>query len=99
MNYYYDGNNPLSSSYPHYALALRGVVLAGYNPLTSPTCDTVFTEMYITACLAHLLANSSPSTAAGCPLAATYTYDTEGRMSAENLPTDNSGNHVQPELY
>ena len=103
VNYYYDGNNPLSSSYPHYALGLLSAVQywGGYNPLTSPTCDTVFTEMYNYGVPGspvgkQLTANRS---GAAFSLAATYTYDTEGRMSAETLPNGPLGNHGQSELY
>ena len=52
----------------------------GYNPLTSPACDTVFTEMYNYGVPgAPVGRSSSPSTGSGAAfsLAATYTYDTE----------------------
>jgi len=47
-NYYYDGSNPLSSSYPTNALGLLSAVQyqGGYNPYASTACDTTFTEMY-----------------------------------------------------
>jgi YD repeat-containing protein len=47
-NYYYDGSNPLSSSYPTNALGRLSAVQyqGGYNPYASTACDTTFTEMY-----------------------------------------------------
>ena len=65
----------------------------GYNPLTSPTCDTVFTEMYNYGVPGSPVGKQLTVSRGGVSfaLAATYTYDTEGRMSAETYPTDNSG--------
>jgi RHS repeat-associated protein len=102
--YYYDGNNPLSSSYPQYAVGHLSAVqyMGGYNPGTA-ACDTTFTEMYTYATSGapvgkELLATRTlqysgegwfPYTVT---LAAAFSYDNEGRMTAETYPTDNSGN-------
>ena len=77
-----------------------------YNPLASPTCDTTFTEMYTygvpgapTGVVGPF--EMDPTThgkqltvsrgGGSFALAATYTYDMEGRTTAETYPTDHSG--------
>ncbi len=104
--YYYDGTNPSSSSYPQYAAGRLSAVQywGAYNPNTLPTCDTTFTEMYTypstgapdptgkelqaTRTLQESGVGWNPYT---LTLAATFSYDNEGRMTGETYPTDNSG--------
>jgi RHS repeat-associated protein len=102
--YYYDGSNPTSSTYPQYATGRLSAVQywGAYNPDALPTCDTTFTEMYnygvpgapvgkelqATRTLQYSGIGWFPYT---LTLAATFSYDNEGRMTGETYPTDNSG--------
>ena len=105
-DYYYNGSNPLGSSYPLYAQGRLSAVQywGGHNASASPTCDTTFTELYtygvpgaptgkqltVTRTLAPY-SNSNQTQPMSLTWNATYTYDTEGRTTAETYPTDNNG--------
>ena len=103
-DYYYNGSNPSSSTYPHYALGKLSAVQywGGYNPTSGPTCDTTFTEMYNYGVPGAPVGKQLTATRSlqwnpygwsnyDINLAATYTYDTEGRTTAETYPTDVNG--------
>ena len=89
---YLYGLNPLGSSYPQNASGLLSAVkyMGGYNPNVSPTCDTTFTEMYNYGVPGAPVGKQLTVSRGGgsFALAATYTYDTEGRTTTETYPTD-----------
>ncbi len=94
-DYYYDNHSPASSTYPTNGMGRLSAVeyWGGYNPLTSPTCDTAFVEMYNYGVPGAPVGKQLQVSraAATFALTATYTYDNEGRTTAETYPTDNSG--------
>ncbi len=105
--YYYDGSVPtgFDSNYPQNAVGHLSAIqyLGGHDPSNpSVPCDTTFTELYnygtpgapvgkellVTRTLQQSGVGWSPYTTT---LAATFSYDNEGRMTQETYPTDNSG--------
>ena len=105
-DYYYDGTNPLGSSYPLYAQGRLSAVQywGGHNASASPTCDTTLTEMYtygipgaptgkqlVATRTLTPYSNSNQTQPMSLTWNATYTYDSEGRTTAETYPTDNNG--------
>ncbi len=103
--YYYDGSTPNGSTYPQNAVGHLSAVqyMGGHDPSNpSVPCDTTFTELYnygtpgapvgkellVTRTLQQSGVGWSPYTAT---LAATFSYDSEGRINQETYPTDNSG--------
>jgi YD repeat-containing protein len=100
--YYYDGSNPLSSSYPQNALGHLSAVQywGGYDPNVS-ACDTTFTEMYTYSVAGAPVGKQLETTRTlqysgmgwypySFDLAATFSYDNEGRLTGETYPTDHS---------
>ncbi len=105
--YYYDGSVPtgFDSGYPHNAVGHLSALqyMGGHDPSNpSVPCDTTFTELYnygtpgapvgkellVTRTLQQSGVGWSPYTVT---LAATFSYDNEGRINQETYPTDNSG--------
>ncbi len=94
-DYYYDNNSPAGPPYPTNGMGRLSAVeyWGGFNPLTSPTCDTAFIEIYNYGVPGAPVSKQLKVSraAATFALTATYTYDNEGRTTAETYPTDNSG--------
>ena len=97
-DYYYDGTNPVSSSYPTDALGHLSAVQywGGNNPNAGNPCDTTFTELYNYgqpgAPVGKQLQISRAGVSQTITLTAAFTYDTEGRMTGETYPSDYVGN-------
>lgn len=101
-DYYYDGANPLNSNYPQNASGKLSAV--EYWGRSNPSCDTEFNELYTystagapTGKELFVTRNETPwiGTYTIQPmtisLAASFSYDTEGRLTQETYPTDKNG--------
>ena len=92
-DYFYDGNNPIGSNYPQYAAGHLSAVRywGGYTP--GQGCDTTFVELYTYGVPGAPLGKQlyAARGSATLTLTATFTYDTEGRMTQETYPQDSYG--------
>ena len=91
---YYD-TNPFDGSFSQNTQGRLAAVQykGGYNASATPTCDTTFTEMYgYTQAGSSVKKRLQVARAAGTfNLDSQYTYDNEGRMTAEQYPSSWSG--------
>ncbi len=95
-DYYYDGTTPSSSTTVQSSMGHLSAVQywGGYNPTSSPVCDTTFIETYTYGTPGAPITKQLQVTrnvVAHVNLSAMFTYDNEGRISGETYPTDVNG--------
>ena len=94
VNYYYDNTDPLNSGYVQNASGKLSAIQYWGSELTPyESCDTTFTELYTYGVPGSPTGKRLNVSRGGASfnLTAGYTYDTEGRTTAETYPTDNNG--------